>query len=109
MQSAAGIPISFKREILQDALRRIKILARIQRRKSLKTKIKAGNPRGRGVHIPQPLRLPQPRPDELVRPLDEVLHIRSVGVASVMLPPRQLPIQQRQVHGRHLRGVVIAS
>jgi len=31
--------------------------------------------------------------NKLVRPLDEVLHIGSIGMPAIMLPPCQLPIE----------------
>ena len=31
-------------------------------------------------------------PDEPIRPFDEILHVWSVGVAAVMLPPGQLAV-----------------
>src|ERR1700722_9806652 len=46
-------------------------------------------------------------PDKLVHPLNEILHVRRVGVAAVVLPPRKLPVQQSLVHCRRLRRMLI--
>lgn len=45
--------------------------------------------------------------NETVRPFDEVLHVRCVRVAAVVLAPGKLTTQQALVHGRHLCRVVI--
>jgi hypothetical protein len=47
-------------------------------------------------------------PDEFVGPLEKVLHVRRVSVTAVVLAPCELAVQQSVVHGRHLRGAVIA-
>ena len=44
---------------------------------------------------------------ELVGPGDEVLPIRTIGVAAVVLTPGELTIEQADVHGRHLLGLVV--
>lgn len=46
--------------------------------------------------------------DELVSPFDEVLHIRRVGVASIMLAPCELTIEKSCVYRRHFGGMIIA-
>ena len=46
--------------------------------------------------------------DEFVGPLDEVLHVGGVGVASVVLTPGELSVEQALIDGRHLCGVVVA-
>jgi hypothetical protein len=40
-----------------------------------------------------PLGCSRVTPDEFVGPLDEVLHVWSIGVAAIVLPPRKLPTQ----------------
>src|SRR6185437_7672313 len=50
----------------------------------------------------------RPVSDELVRPLEEPLHIRRVCVAAVVLAPRQLAAEQSLVDRRHLRGARVA-
>src|SRR6478672_1190707 len=44
---------------------------------------------------------------ELVRPWDEVLPVRTVGVPAVVLPPRQLSVQHAHVDPRHLLRLVV--
>src|SRR5665213_2959363 len=46
--------------------------------------------------------------DELVGPLDEILHVRRIGVSAVMLTPRQLSREQTLIHRWHLRRVIIS-
>src|SRR4051812_47515592 len=46
--------------------------------------------------------------DEFVSPLEKPLHVGSVGVAAVVLAPCELSIEKALVHGRHLRGMVVA-
>ena len=41
-------------------------------------------------------------PEEEVRPREEVLPVRRVGVAAVVLPPREVAVEQADVHRRHL-------
>jgi hypothetical protein len=45
--------------------------------------------------------------DQLVGPFNEVLHIRRICVASIVLAPCQLSIEKSGVHGRHLSRSVI--
>src|SRR5271165_3714479 len=46
--------------------------------------------------------------DELVRPRDEVLHVRGIRVPAVVLAPRQFAIQQANVDAGHLfRPIVV--
>ena len=47
--------------------------------------------------------------DELVRPGDEVLHIGSIGMPSIMLPSRQLSVQQSRICRRHPRRPVVVT
>src|SRR5580704_4435537 len=47
--------------------------------------------------------------DELVGPLDEVLHVGCVGVSSIMLPPGEFAIQQLVIDWWHDGGLVVAS
>src|ERR1700761_6524533 len=47
--------------------------------------------------------------DFLVRPEEKVLRIGGIGVASVMLAPGELSIEQAGVEGRHLFGVVVVG
>src|SRR6266567_8468122 len=44
---------------------------------------------------------------EPVRPRNKVLPIRSVGVASVMLPPSELAFEKSNIERRHFRGVIV--
>src|SRR5438477_13030578 len=46
--------------------------------------------------------------DELVGPLDEPLHIGSIGVAAAVLPPCKLANEQALVDGRNQCGMGIA-
>ena len=39
--------------------------------------------------------------DELVGPLDEILPVRTVGVSAVVLPPRQLAVEETDIYRRH--------
>ena len=48
------------------------------------------------------LRCCGPVPDVFVDPLDEIFHVRRVGVATVDPAPREMSIQQAIIHGRHL-------
>src|SRR5437764_7823716 len=49
-------------------------------------------------------------PHEPVCPLEEVLQVRGIGVAPIVLPPGQLAVQEPDVHGRHrLRAVVVGD
>ena len=45
--------------------------------------------------------------EQSVGPRDEVLPVGAVGVPAVVLPPGELPVEQPDVHGRHLRRVVV--
>ena len=40
-------------------------------------------------------------PDPLICPLNELLHVRRVGMTAVVLPPRELAIKQSLIHRRH--------
>jgi hypothetical protein len=46
--------------------------------------------------------------DQFVSPLNEVLHVRRVGVAAIMLSPRKLTSQETFIHRRHFRGLIRA-
>src|SRR5579875_3230328 len=45
--------------------------------------------------------------DELVRPVDERLHVWSVRMSPVILSPGELAVQQSLIYRRHLDTVVI--
>jgi hypothetical protein len=47
--------------------------------------------------------------DVFVSPLDEVLDVRFIGVATVVLSPGEFAIEHLNVHGRHLFGLVIIT
>ena len=47
--------------------------------------------------------------DELVGPLDEVLHVGRVSVPAVVLPPCELAVKQALIHRRHDSGLVVAG
>src|ERR1700728_4285158 len=47
--------------------------------------------------------------DELVGPLNKVLHVRRIGVATVVLSPGKLPVQQSLIHCRHLCRMVVVD
>lgn len=42
-----------------------------------------------------------------VSPRNEVFYIGGVGVAAIVLPPGQFPIQQTHIHAGHLCGFII--
>src|ERR1039458_10884791 len=44
---------------------------------------------------------------EFVRPGNEVLPVGSIGVATIMLAPRKLPVEKSRIDGRHLRSAII--
>ena len=46
---------------------------------------------------------------ELIRPLDEVLHVGCVGVSSVVLAPGKFAIEEAHVDCGHLLGVVVVG
>src|SRR5215203_4574652 len=51
-----------------------------------------------------------PPAKKIVRPREEVLPVRRVGVAAVVLPPRQLAVEQPDVHRGHaLLHVVVGD
>lgn len=47
--------------------------------------------------------------DELIRPLNEVLHVREIGVSSVVLAPGEFAVEQAVIHRRHFRCVIVVS
>src|SRR5258708_34313500 len=53
------------------------------------------------------LRLRRCVTDERVSPLNEILHVRCVGMAAIMLSPCELPGQETLIHWRHFRCVII--
>src|SRR5215469_16192611 len=55
------------------------------------------------------LSLPRRVAHQLVRPLNEILHIRQIRVTAVMLPPGKLSIEEALFHGRHLRRSIVPA
>ena len=47
--------------------------------------------------------------EEIVRPREEILPVRCVGVSAVVLAPRELPVEQADVHRRHLLGHIVVG
>ena len=47
--------------------------------------------------------------EKLVGPRQEVLPVRRVGVAAIVLAPGELAVEQADVHGRHLLGRVVVG
>ena len=45
--------------------------------------------------------------DELVSPLNEILHVRRVCVSTFMLTPCKLAVQNSLIHRGHFRCVII--
>src|ERR1700752_2434704 len=47
--------------------------------------------------------------EEFVGPGDEVFPVRTIGVSAVVLPPRQLTVEQADVHRGHLFRLVVVG